>query len=371
MMRAMKRGSIRKRALRGGTCDGPARASILLPLSALASPAFGFVAETPAASGADPGDAAGGAAPTQSNWSGVADDLASVELAANARAAETAEVPPAAASGTGEAPPLPGLPPSARAQEKWPRGYLTLGAGIGTVPSYSGSNNRIAIPAVMVRGRVDGFAFFSRGTNLFVDVLRERKGASVDVKFGPIVNVRTERNARIIDPQVKALGRLPRVMEVGGWAGISKSGVITSAHDSIGLRVSVLADPGKRHGSLVVTPSIEYGTPLSRSTYLGVSVATNFVGKGFGRRYFDIDAAGSAASGLAPYSRAGAKSGFSKYAVSLAMAQSLSGDLRKGWAVAGAAQYGRMLGRYARSPVVETAGRRAQWSFGAGIAYTF
>jgi MipA family protein len=158
---------------------------------------------------------------------------------------------------------------------------------------------------------------------------------------------------------------------VGGFVGLSKTGVFTSKHDQIGARVTVLRDVTGQHGSTVIQPSIEYGTPLSKTTYLGMTASATVVGKKFGRYYSDIDAAGSLASGLAVYQRAGAKGGLAKTAFGVALAQSLSGDLRKGWAVVAGAQYGRVQGRYAKSPIVAVAGKRGQWIAGLGVGYSF
>jgi len=251
------------------------------------------------------------------------------------------------------------------------RDYLSVALGAGTIPSYSGSDENVFIPALVARGRLHGFAFVTRGVNLSIDLAREHSGDDVDFKLGPVVNLRTERSARIRDPQVEALGTLPRTLEGGVYAGIAKTGVLTSKHDQLGVRVSYLHDLLGKHGSYVISPSIEYGTPLSRTVFVGTQASVSYVGKGYGRHYYDIDAAGSAASGLAVYNAAGSKAGFAKMAFTLAAAKSLSGDLRKGWAVVVAGQYGRMLGRYAQSPIVADAGDADQWLGGLGLAYTF
>lgn len=261
--------------------------------------------------------------------------------------------------------------PALAADEARRRDYVTVGLGVGTVPSYAGSDDRVEIPAVIIRGRINGYSFVTRGVNLSVDLAREHAGDDIDFKFGPLLNFRTERSARIEDQQVEALGKLPRTLEAGLYAGIAKTGVLTSKHDQLGFRVSFVHDVLGKHNSYVMIPSIEYGTPLSRTSYIGTQASLSYVGKGYGRQYYNIDAAGSAASGLAVYSAAGNKAGFAKMSFTLAAAQSLSGDLRKGWTIVFAGQYGRMLGRYARSPIVADAGSEDQWLGGLGLAYTF
>src|SRR3546814_21120694 len=85
---------------------------------------------------------------------------------------------------------------------------------------------------------------------------------------------------------------------MGLFAGVSHTGVFTSKYDQIGFRMSASKDISGRHGSWTASPTIDYGSPLSKRAYLGVSASVNFYGKGFGRSYYDIHAADSAATGL-------------------------------------------------------------------------
>ncbi|WP_194954475.1 MipA/OmpV family protein [Sphingopyxis solisilvae] len=254
---------------------------------------------------------------------------------------------------------------------KWSRNYFSVAAGALSVPDYSGSDERRLLPAFYVRGRYDGYSFSTRGTNLQVDLIRQRRGQKTDFKFGPIISLRADRSGSVKDAQVAALGKRKLAVEAGLFAGVTQTGVITSAHDQLGFRVVALKDVSGRHGSWAASPTIDYGTPLSKRAFVGVSASMNFYGKGFGRYYYDIDPLGSAASGLPVYSGAGAKAGAGKYSFGVAGAYSLSGDLRKGFVLIGGAQYSRLTGRFADSPIVAQAGKPGQWLFGGGLAYQF
>lgn len=256
-------------------------------------------------------------------------------------------------------------------QRRWARNYFAIAAGAASVPSYSGSNDRVIIPGLFIRGRVHGYAFSSRGTNLQVDVIRQLRGQRIDWKLGPIINVRGERTGRIGDAQVAALGKRDLAVEAGLVAGVSASGIITSQYDNLGFRIVALRDVSGQHGSWVVSPTLEYGTPLSRRVFIGLSASINITGRGYGRYYYDIDAAGSAASGLPQFNRAGSRATVGKATLGLAGAYALSGDLRRGWVAVAGAQYGRMTGRLAQSPIVRIAGDRDQLLGGAGLAYQF
>ncbi len=268
------------------------------------------------------------------------------------------------------------LLPAARPQDdeenrSYARDYFAIAAGVITVPSYNGSDDRNILPAFYFRGRYKGYSFSTRGTNFQVDLIRQQRGQKTDIKFGPIINLRSDRTGRIKDPQVEALGDRKMAVELGISAGITQSGIITSEYDQIGFRVVGLKDISGKHGSWVVSPTIDYGTPLSKRAYIGVSASTNIYGKGFGRYYFDVDPLGSAASGLPVYTGASRKATIGKYTLGLAGAYALSGDLRKGFVLIGGAQYGRMTSRFGDSPIVDIAGSRDQWLAGGGVAYQF
>lgn len=259
----------------------------------------------------------------------------------------------------------------ALAQDSDNHNELTIGVGAGMMPSYDGSNDYRLIPAVAIRGKVADMPFFTRGTNLFLDVVPNRGDSTLDIGVGPVVGARFNRTGGIKDARVKALGELDTSWEAGGWVGVAKTGVITSDYDNLSVRVAYLKGVSGPNKSYVVTPAVEYMTPLSKTTIVGVSISADYVGKRFGGTYYDITPAGAAASGLGVYGAAGAKAGFAKVNLGLLAGKSLSGDIRKGWAVFAAGGYGRIVGRYADSPIVRDAGSRNQWLGGLGIAYTF
>ncbi|MDI1297349.1 MAG: MipA/OmpV family protein [bacterium] len=261
----------------------------------------------------------------------------------------------------------------ASAQQAEDHSSLTIGVGGAAIPSYEGSDEYRVLPIAQARGKVHDYAFWTRGTALYVDAIPDPGGVGVDFELGPVVNVRLDRTSRkqIKDNAVRALGKRDVAIEVGGFVGVGKTGVITSDYDNLSARVAVTKDVAGAHGGYVISPTIEYFTPLSVTTFVGVSASADYVGKKYGRYYYDISAADSLASGLAPYNRAGNGSGFKKMNFNLSAGKSLSGDLRKGWAIFAVGGYSRMLGRYADSPIVADVGSKNQWVGALGVGYTF
>ena len=96
--------------------------------------------------------------------------------------------------------------------------------------------------------------------------------------------------------------------------------------------------------------------------------AAERVERGFGRAYFDVDAADSVASGLPVFRTRG---GWKNWTVGAAGTYSLTGNLLKGWKLVAGGTYKKMLNDYGDSPLVSVAGSRSQWLGAVGVAYTF
>jgi outer membrane scaffolding protein for murein synthesis (MipA/OmpV family) len=260
----------------------------------------------------------------------------------------------------------------ASAQEEAPAGddrnSLTIGLGAGYAPSYEGSDDYRIIPGGVVRGKVAGHSFYTRGLQLYFDAIPEADGPGLDIALGPVLGLRLNRTNGIKDAQVKALGELNTAYEVGAFVGIGQTGVITSDYDNLSFRVSYTKDVGNAHESHIITPSIEYGTPLSRQTFVGLSLSGDFVGDRYADYYFDVSPAGSLASGLAAYDADG---GFKSWSVSLAGGHAISGDLLSGLSLFAVGAYTRLRGDFADSPIVSTAGSPNQWFGAVGLSYTF
>lgn len=243
---------------------------------------------------------------------------------------------------------------------------FSLGVGAGIVPDYEGSNDYEFIPIAGIRGRVSGINFYTRGTYLYVDVIK-RGDSAIEFDAGPIAGVRLNRTGKVDDDAVDELPELDTAFEVGGFAGITYHG-LTNPYDALGFHVDVITDVGDAHGSTLITPTIDFGTPLSRTTYVGVSLSAEWAGDDYAEYYYSIDPAGSLASGLPVFDADG---GFKHWRLGLFANQSLSGDLLHGWSIFGVGLYTKLSGDFADSPIVDDRGSSSQWFGGLGVAYTW
>lgn len=247
---------------------------------------------------------------------------------------------------------------------------VTVGVAAAWLPDYEGSDDYRVVPAPAAIGSFRNLAFQVIGNRASIDLIPNQPGPTWDVQAGPVGLVNFSRNNRrvIDDPRVRALPERGTSIELGGYAGIGKTGVLTSPYDKLSASISYRHDVSGVHRSGVLTPSINYFTPLSLKSAVGVFVSAERVGRGFGRAYFDVDPADAVASGLPVFRTRG---GWKNWTAGLAGTYSLTGNLLQGWKLVAGGTYKKMLNDYGDSPLVSIAGSRSQWLGAVGVAYTF
>lgn len=243
---------------------------------------------------------------------------------------------------------------------------FTIGLGVATTADYEGADEQKLIPGGFIRGKVGDIGFTTRGLALYVDVV-SAGSSSIDWDFGPILGVRLNRTGDVKDAAVDKLPELDTAIEVGAFGGVSFKG-LTNPYDSLSLRLDFVKDVGGAHKSTIFSPNLDFATPLSQTLFAAASFGVDFVGDGYADYYFDIAPADAIASGLPVYDADG---GMKSWKVGLLVNQSLSGDLRRGWAIFAAGNYSRLVGDFADSPIVDDRGSASQWFGAIGVGYTF
>lgn len=244
---------------------------------------------------------------------------------------------------------------------------FTIGAGGASVPRFEGADDNRIIPFGVIRGSVSGISFTTQGTGLYVDLIPRETPTGGKLLLGPVIKVNLNRTDldSIDDVDIEQLGELDTAIELGGQIGYSQNGVITSDFDNLTISVAGTYDVGGAYKGYVVTPQISYGTPLSTSTYVGISASAAYVGGDYADYYFDVNPAQAALSGLPGFD---ADDGFKSITFGGIGAISLSGDLRNGLSLFAIGSYSKLLGDFKRSPVSRS---NDQWFGGLGVAYTF
>ena len=243
---------------------------------------------------------------------------------------------------------------------------FTIAAGIATAPDYEGSDDQHLIPAAAIRGRVGGMDFWSEATWLYLDLIG-RPGSGMDFDFGPIVGARMYRTGKVHDDFVDALPELDAAIEIGAFGGLSWHG-LTNPYDTLAFRLDLKHDVAGAHSSTVISPNIEFATPLSRTTYVSATTSMDFVSDKYARYYFGVTPADALASGLPVFNPDG---GMNKWRIGALINQSITGDLTHGWSIWGTVEYSHINGDSRDSPLVRLRGSASQWMLATGAAYTW
>lgn len=256
---------------------------------------------------------------------------------------------------------------AATAQEG--RARLSIGGGAAWVPDYEGSDDSRWTPLPAANGTVAGMSFTVLGNRASLDVIPDVADKDWNLQLGPVAVInlnRTNRDA-IADPRVRALGEVDTAVEVGGYAGIAKTGILHD-YDTLSASLSYRHDVTKIHRSGIFTPSVTYTTPLSTKALVSLFATAEIVEDRYARTYFGVTPTGSVLSGLPAFTPEGGQKDITFGGM---FTHSLTGNLTKGLALVAGGTYKKLIGDFADSPIVAIAGSRHQWTGGAGLALTF
>ena len=258
----------------------------------------------------------------------------------------------------------------AQIADDYDKDSVTIGIGGAYVPDYDGSDNYRISPGPVAIGSVKGFNFSVIGNRGSVDLIPNRPGQKIDLQFGPIAVLNFDRStlSTIDDPRIRALGKRSTALELGGYVGLGKTGIITSPYDRLAVSVSYRQGVTGAHRSYIWQPTINYITPLSRKAAVGFYGSAQYVGQGYADTYFTITPTQSIASGLPAFN---ARKGWKNYTAGGFATYSLTGNLLHGFKIVAGGGYTRLLNDYSYSPVVRIAGSKSQWLGAVGVAYTF
>lgn len=245
---------------------------------------------------------------------------------------------------------------------------LTVGVGGIIAPDYEGSNDTVIRPAFGALARFRGHNIAFKGTSLSVDLVPEYADQKFKIVVAPFANLNFDRSDQPRDPVVGLIRKRKVALEMGATVGVTWNGVITSKYDSLTIQVSASHDVGTVSKSYIITPTVQYLTPLSEKSLVGASLSADFVGGRYARYYFGVGPNASAASGLPIFAPSG---GLKSASLGLMGAYALGHDLNHGFALGALFNYERLFGDFARTPLVATRGSRGQFVGALGLGYTF
>lgn len=241
-----------------------------------------------------------------------------------------------------------------------PPNSLTIGIGAGVSNRFIGSDSFAPQPFPSIEYRFGGRVLRTSQFGFELDVT-----TSGPIDFGPIVRINTGRDdfQSADDPVIEALGQVSATLELGGFVAITKP-LITGARGIPKVlwttRASVTQATGG-HGGLVMDASIGLIKPSRTWTFIA-SANTSVASESFQESFFNVDAAGSVASGL---DRFDAGAGIRDVGVTGVVNYRISPR----WSVTSVINYARLFGDAANSPIVRERGSPNQLLVGLNVAY--
>jgi outer membrane scaffolding protein for murein synthesis (MipA/OmpV family) len=201
-----------------------------------------------------------------------------------------------------------------------------------------------------------------------LDFVPDADGAKLGFSLGPVATYSANRDRHIVDPVVRAAGRLKADIAVGINSGVTLYRIL-DAYDSLSASVDVKWDVRGPHGGMQIAPSVSYTTPLSKASVVTLAVSAKQVNDDYADYYYSVSPAQSAASGLPAYQAHG---GWASVGATLLLGHSLRGDLRKsGLSLFAVGSYTRLLNDARYNPYTSIRGTPNQWVGGGGLAIMF
>ena len=228
----------------------------------------------------------------------------------------------------------------------------SLGAGVGVVPDYEGSEDYKAVPLLFVRA---GWSS-GRYVQFLANTLKANLIAGDTWSAGPLLRYREKRDDDVDNDRVKRMREIDEAIELGGYVGY----MIGQWHASF----SVAQDVSDSHDGLTATLEAGYTMNLNPGVNLGISAFTTYASDDYMETYFGVDADNANRSGLSRYNADG---GIKDFGVTANLAYAPW----KNWGVTGILGLKWLVGDAADSPIVDREGSETQLLAGAMATYRF
>jgi MipA family protein len=244
-------------------------------------------------------------------------------------------------------------------------GYV--GAGVAIGPEYEGAKESRVLPGIQGRLNWDKRYVSLEGAGLRFNILNSDR-----FEFGPEIGFDLGRRANIKSAPIRALGKIDSSVSLGGFAAINFPNVLQE-NDAVSVSASfsvvpkkylALGETVKRSGGATFDVNAGYSFKPTDQLTLAGGVGLSFSNAAHANKYFSINQAGALASGLAQTT---VKGGLRDISVDLSVQYALS----ERWFIFAGGNYSRLLGNFAKSPIVRVEGRRNQLAGAVGVGWAF
>lgn len=234
-------------------------------------------------------------------------------------------------------------------------GSISLGGAL--VPDYEGSDDYEPAPFGGFSLQYRGYVLESRGLGVQADLIPDPQWAA-----GPLVTYNGGRDD-VEDTVVDRLRDVDESVEIGGFLEYRMPAGLVDG-DGLSFGLALRQDIAGGHDGLIGEGSVGYSAPVSDRLRLTGAFSTTVVSDDYSEAFFSVDAADADASGLPVFD---AEGGFKDVGLTLVTSYSFS----ESWGVDAIANYTRLVGDAADSPIVDRQGSADQFLLGLSVRYAF
>lgn len=238
-----------------------------------------------------------------------------------------------------------------------PRDFVSAGAAV--LPDHTGSDEYRALPFAAARFEIAGIQFQTEGPGLAAELWRNER-----IELGVYGRAYGGRDDDVEDAVVARLDEVDTAAVVGGFARLDLVEGLFNPYDELSITGRAGLDVTDTFDGAIWTGELQYGTPLSRTSFAAIGLSVTGVSEDYADLHFSIDASGSAASGLAVFD---AGSGVRDVSLNLIADIGIAAN----WSVTGIVGYSRLLGDFTDSPIVSVRGSADQVFAGIGLGRKF
>jgi outer membrane scaffolding protein for murein synthesis (MipA/OmpV family) len=241
-----------------------------------------------------------------------------------------------------------GMPASSSAADV----NYSLGAGVGFVPDYEGSEDYEAVPVPYFSAQWE----YGRYLKLDGSVLKANLLANKTWSLGPLLQYRKKRDDDVDNDAVSKMQKIDAAVEAGAFLGYK--------FDSWDFGIQIATDVSDKHDGTLVTARTGYTFKLDSGMKTRIGASISYADDNYMDTYFSVDDTDSVRSGLSVYK---AESGIKDIGVDLMILYSMTDN----WDIRTIIGYFALLNDAEDSPIVNDEGSNSQTKASVVLIYNF
>jgi len=236
----------------------------------------------------------------------------------------------------------------------------SIGAGVGVVPDYEGSEDYKAVPVPHFSAQWQN----GRYVTLDGSALKANLLANDTWSLGPVLQYRGKRDDDVDNNKVAKMNEIDAAIEAGAFLGYKLALFhLSPMYDSWDIGAQLVTDASGEHDGMLATARTGYTFKDDKMSFrIGASIT--YADDDYMDTYFSVSASDAIRSGLKKYK---AESGVKDVGVDLTLRLSMT----ENWGIRGAFAYIGLLEDAKDSPIVDDEGTINQFEGSLVVIYNF